>query len=110
MATFPATHPNMLLLAATALEKMQDVPAKVWLNFAIGILIFFAAVIIIRKAAEMNKVLLGAVIFVALSTISFNWVYSRNEPKFLTPLIEPLADFFPTVEKKAQKEKRAPAP
>lgn len=100
----------MLLLAATALEKMQDVPAKIWLNLAIGILIFFAAVIVIRKAAEMNKVVLSALIFVVVSVVGFNWVYSRNEPKFLTPVIDPIAEFFPTAEKKAAKEKRVRTP
>src|SRR5690606_22105943 len=103
--TFP-----MLLLAATALEKMQAVPLKVWVNFAMAILIFFAAVIIIRKAAEMNKVLLSVIIFVVLTTLGFNWVYSRNEPAFLTPLIDPIAKFFPSAEKKAEKEKRVLTP
>lgn len=96
----------MLLLAVTTLEKIQATPAKVWINFAMGILIFFAAVIVIRKAAEINKVLLSVIIFVVVSTVGFNWVYSRNEPKFLTPIIEPLANFFPTAEKRADKEKR----
>ena len=100
----------MLPLAATALEKMQAVPTKVWVNLALGILIFFAAVIVIRKAAEMNKVLLSVIIFVVLSAVGFNWVYARNEPKFLTPFIEPIAQFFPSVEKKAEKEKRRELP
>ncbi|MET0262194.1 MAG: hypothetical protein ABW223_04805 [Rariglobus sp.] len=100
----------MLLLAATALEKMQAVPPKVWLNIALGILILIAAIILIRKAAEMNKVLLAVIIFVVITGVGFNWVYARNEPKFLTPLIDPIAKFFPTAAKKAEKEKHAPAP
>lgn len=100
----------MLLLAATALEKMQAVPAKVWVNLAMGVLIFFAAVIIIRKAAEMNKVLLSVIIFVVLTTVGVNWIYARNEPRFLTPIIEPIAQFFPSAEKKAEKEKRREMP
>lgn len=95
----------MLLLAATTLEKLQAVPVKVWLNIGLAILIFIAAIIIIRKAAEMNKVLLSVIIFVIITSVGFNWIYARNEPKFLTPLIEPLAKFFPTAGKKADKEK-----
>jgi hypothetical protein len=82
----------------------------VWINFAMGVLIFIAAVILIRKAAEMNKVLLSVIIFVVVTTVGFNWVYSRNEPKFLTPVIEPIANFFPSAEKKAEKEKRTLTP
>lgn len=95
-----------LLLAATTLQKMQAVPAKMWINISIGLLIFVVAIIIIRKAAEMNKVLLSVILFVVFSIVGFNWVYSRNEPKFLTPLIEPLANFFPSAGKQAEKEKR----
>lgn len=94
-----------LLLAATTLQKMQAVPAKMWINISIGLLIFVVAIIIIRKAAEMNKVLLSVILFVVFSIVGFNWVYSRNEPKFLTPLIEPLANFFPSAGKQAEKEK-----
>lgn len=99
-----------LLLAATTLEKIQAVPSKVWINVALGVLIFFAAVIIIRKAAEMNKVVLAAIIFVVISSVGFHWIYSRNEPKFLTPIIDPIAKFFPSVEKQSQKEKRSTTP
>jgi len=101
---------TMLLLAATALEKMRDVPVKVWMNLGMGILIFVAAVIIIRKAAEMNKVLLSVIIFVVLTSVGFNWIYSRNEPKFLTPIVDQIANFLPSAEKKAEKEKRTFAP
>jgi hypothetical protein len=100
----------MLLLAATALEKMQDVPVKVWMNLGMGILIFIAAVIIIRKAAEMNKVLLSVIIFVVLTSVAFNWIYARNEPKFLTPIVDHISTFLPSAEKKAEKEKRTLGP
>ena len=86
----------MLLFAATAIEKMHAVPSKVWMNIGLAVLIFVAAIFIIRRAAEMNKVLLSVIIFVVLTVVSFNWVYSRNEPKFLTPVIDKIAPFFPS--------------
>jgi uncharacterized membrane protein len=98
--------PIMLLLAATTFEKLQAVPAKVWLNLGMAVLIFIAAIIVLRKAAEMNKVVLSAIIFVILTSVGFNWVYARNEPSFMTPIIEPLAKFFPSAGKQAEKEKR----
>ena len=85
---------------------MQAVPVKVWGNIALFILILIGAIIVIRKAAEMNKVLLSVIIFVVLSVVGFNWIYARNEPKFLTPIIEKIAVFFPSVEKQAAKEKK----
>ncbi len=96
--------------ATTTLEKLQDVPMKVWGNLGMFILIFIASIFVIRKAAEMNKVVLSVIIFVVISCVGLNWVYARNEPKFLTPIIEPLANFFPTAGKQAEKEKRAVIP
>ena len=49
---------------------------------------------------------LATIIFIVLTSVGFNWIYARNEPKFLTPYIDPIAQFFPTMEKKAEKEKR----
>ncbi len=100
----------MLLFAVTALEKMQAVPLAFWLNLALGVLILVAAVILIRKAAEMNKVLLSVIIFVVVSGVTFHWVYSRNEPAFMTPFVDLIADFLPSAEKQAQKQKRSPSP
>jgi hypothetical protein len=102
--------PMPLLLAATTLEKIQAVPTKFWLNTAIIILILMVAIIVIRKAAEMNKVVLSAIIFVVFSSVGFQWIYLRNEPKFMTPFIEPLSNFFPTKEKQVEKENRAVVP
>lgn len=99
---------NMLVLAATALEKLQAVPAKLWLNVVVGLLVFIALVIVVRKAAEMNKVVLGVIVFVVLSCVGLNWIYARNEPAFMTPFIERLATFFPSAEKKAQQESKIP--
>lgn len=98
------------LLAATTLEKIQAVPAKFWVNVGLVIFIFIAVIILIKKAAEMNKVVLSAIVFVLLTSVGFNWVYARNEPKFLTPIIDPIARFFPTADKQVQKEKRAKIP
>ncbi len=101
-----------LLFAATTttLEKMQAVPMKVWVNIGMAIVIFIAAIVLIKKAADMNKVVLSAIIFIILTSVGFNWVYARNEPKFMTPFIDPIAKFFPSAEKQVQKEKRATTP
>jgi hypothetical protein len=98
----------MLLFAVTALEKLSAVPLKFWINVSIGILIFFAVLIVLRKAAEMNKILLGVIIFVVISSVGFNWIYSRNEPAFLTPIVDEIARFFPSAETKARHEKKLP--
>jgi len=86
----------MLFVAVSALEKAAQVPGKVWLNLGIGLLIFFAAVYLIKQAAQVNKVWLAVIVFVVLTVVGFNWIYSRNEPKFLTPLVDRIAPFLPS--------------
>ncbi|HSI09934.1 MAG TPA: hypothetical protein VK985_15205 [Rariglobus sp.] len=101
---------SLLLAATTTLEKLQAVPFKVWVNVGMAIFIFVAVIILIRKAADMNKVVLSAIIFIILTSVGFNWIYARNEPKFMTPFIDPIAKFFPSAEKQVQKEKKAVVP
>ncbi|HRI82629.1 MAG TPA: hypothetical protein PLF88_09355 [Opitutaceae bacterium] len=86
----------MMLLAATAMEKLQKVPMQFWLKAALAVAIFIAAVILIKKIAGMNKAILGAIVFVLVTVIGFQWIYERNEPDWATPVVEKLANFFPS--------------
>lgn len=85
-----------ILLATSALESAQNIPPATWLKLGIGIAAFIIAVIVLRKVAQMNKVVLGVVVLVVFSIIFFSWVYNRNEPKWLTPVIDKIAPFFPS--------------
>jgi TctA family transporter len=86
----------MLLLAETALEKLQKVPADFWIKTVLAIVAFFVVVILVKKVAHMNKMVLGVVIFVVVGIVGFSWIYERNEPAFLTPVINVIAPFFPS--------------
>ncbi len=96
----------MLLFAMSALEKAQNIPAKVWTNIGIGILVFIVALFILKLVARMNRIWLCIIIFVALTMVGFQWIYSRNEPKCLTPLVDKIAPFFPSESGYASKQKQ----
>lgn len=100
----------MLPLAASALETLQQLPPKVWLKIGLGVVAFIVAVILLRRVAQMNKVVLGVIVFVVGTIVFFSWVYNRNEPKFLTPLIDRIAPFFPSAGSYEGKQKQAPKP
>jgi uncharacterized membrane protein YfhO len=85
----------MLLFALTTMEKLKEVPRSFWINVAVVILGFIAVVLIIRKIKEMNKIVLGILLAVVFVLVGFNWVYERNEPKFLSPLVDMIAPFLP---------------
>ncbi|MDI1319877.1 MAG: hypothetical protein PSW75_06735 [bacterium] len=100
----------MLLLAVTAVDQMKTLPPDVWLKIAIVIGGFIVAILVFRKIMKMNKVIGGIVVFVAATVIFFSWVYNRNEPKFLTPLVDRIAPFFPSAGAYNAKQQTAPKP
>jgi glucan phosphoethanolaminetransferase (alkaline phosphatase superfamily) len=100
----------MLLLAVSAWEKMQTLKPEVWLKIGIAVVAFVAAILIFRRVMRMNKIIAGVVVFVVFTVVFFSWVYNRNEPKFLTPVVEKIAPFFPSAGAYDSKQKTTPKP
>lgn len=98
----------MPLLAQSAVDKMKTLPPDVWLKIGIVIFAFIVAVFIFRRIVKMNKIIGSIIIVVVGSIIFFSWVYNRNEPKFLTPIVEKIAPFFPTAGAYNAKQQKAP--
>ena len=86
----------MIVFAASALEKASKVPSSFWLKVVLCIVAFVLVVLLLRWLAQANKVLMmivGAAIF---AVTGFQWIYERNEPEFLTPVVDAIAPFFPS--------------
>ena len=80
---------------APALDRMRQIPTEFWSKVGLGILIVVAAVIVLRKVAKVNPVVLSIGLLIAGTTIGFNWIHERNEPKWATPAVQIIAGFFP---------------
>jgi glucan phosphoethanolaminetransferase (alkaline phosphatase superfamily) len=100
----------MLFLAASALDSMKHVPPATWIKIGIALAAIIAVVVILRKVAHMNKVVLGVAVFVVGTVVFFSWVYNRNEPRFLTPFINRIAPFFPSAGAYDTKQQSSPKP
>lgn len=91
---------SWLLVAAathsTPLEKLQKIPITFWVNVGVAVAVVIALIIVLRKLAHVNKVVLAVIALIVGSTIGFNWIYDRNEPKWASPAVEWLAQFFPS--------------
>ncbi len=102
----------MSIFALTAMEKLQAVPASFWIKVGLVVLAIVAVVIVLRGVAGTNKVVLAVVAFMVFTIVGVNWIYERNEPKFMSPIIEKMAPFFPSkgayANKQAQKPKVGP--
>jgi hypothetical protein len=100
----------MLFLAVTTIDKLKAVPPKDWWIFAGCIVGFFLCVFVLRRLLRVNKVFLFLGVFVVCGFTFVSWVYNRNEPAFLTPFVDQLAQFLPTKNAYAKSENRAGVP
>ncbi len=91
----------MHFLAATTLEQLKQVPPHTWWTIAIAILGFVVVVLLIRFAAQMNKLLLAGGVLFLLFLLCTQWVYERDEPAWATPVVEWLGQFLPSKGKPA---------
>ena len=85
----------MRFFCISAIEKVRNLPAKDLANLGLMVLVVIVAIFIIKQAAKMNRFLLYMIILVTFMVVGFTWIYQRNEPKLLTPLIDGIAPFFP---------------
>jgi uncharacterized membrane protein YkvI len=89
-----------VVLAAAANSATQDrlkaIPMEFWWKMGLAVLAIVVAVLVLRKVAKMNKVVLGVVVFIVVTVVGFNWIYERNEPDWASPAVNWLAGFFPT--------------
>ena len=94
------------ILAAqpTAWEQLKKIPTQTWINLGICIL----TVVIIARVWKVLKGVNEFVPYIAVTLASglifFYWVYERTEPRFLTPMVDKLAPFFPSKGKQQQIE------
>jgi hypothetical protein len=100
----------MFLLAVTALDKIQAIPTAFWINLGVAVLLLILLVVVLRKLAEVNKVVLAIAGTVAITGLAFSWIYERDEPKFMTPYVEKIAPFFPSKTNYTTKQQSAPKP
>jgi hypothetical protein len=100
----------MLLLAVTALDKIKTLPPDIWLKIAIAIGAFVLTIFLFRRVMKMNKIIATVVVFVFCTVFFFSWVYNRNEPKFMTPIVEKVAPFFPSAGSYSSKQGSQPKP
>lgn len=77
-------------------DRLKGIPPDVWLKIGLGVAALIVVVVLLRKLAQVNKVVLSVIVLVGLSFVGFSWIYNRDEPAWATPVVERLAEFFPS--------------
>lgn len=75
---------------------LKDLPPDFWFKTGVFLLAVAVIVLAVRIYNKSNKILLTIAIGTVMAVIFFSWVYNRTEPKWLTPVVDKLAHFFPT--------------
>jgi amino acid transporter len=86
----------MLVLIVNASEKAQQISPKNLAYIGLGLLALIVAIVLIKKVAKANGIIVFLVLAAAGFVVAVTWVYQRNEPKFLTPLIDHIAPWLPS--------------
>ena len=87
----------MYWLAALQMSKVTEkLPPDFLMKTGIFLLIVLVIVIAVKIYQGSNKIFLSILLCAVIGIVFFNWIYNRNEPAFLTPIVEPLSQFFPT--------------
>jgi len=100
----------LFFAAATALDKLKQIPPQFWWKLGLAVLALIALVFVIKKIAGTNKVVLGVIVFVVVMIVGVNWIYERNEPAFLTPIVDKIAPFLPSKGSYNAKQQQTPTP
>ena len=74
----------------------SHLPPDFWFKTGVFLVLVLVAILAVRIYQKSNKIYLTIVLGVIGMVIFFNWVYNRSEPKWLTPVVDKLAEFMPT--------------
>ena len=95
---------------SAAFERVREIPNAFWVNLGVAVLLLILLVIILRKLAAVNTIVLVMAGIVAITGLGFSWIYARDEPKFMTLLVEKIAPLLPSKTTYKSKQQNALRP
>jgi ABC-type iron transport system FetAB permease component len=98
----------LFFAAATALQKLKQVPPEFWWKVGAAVICVILLAIVLQRVAQMNKVVLAVIMLVIFTIVGVNWIYERNEPAFMTPVINKIAPFLPSKGSYKAKQEQVP--
>ena len=100
-----------VILAAAAepsvWQQLERVPKQTWINIGICIVAIVVLVKVWGALKRFNDYAPFFAVAVAGALIFFYWVYERSEPRFLSPVVDRIAPFFPSRGKQQENIDRA---
>lgn len=77
-------------------QSLQPLYNQSWFPYAIGVIGLIFAYSVWMTLRSLPKLVMYPIIMATAVIIFMNWVYYRNEPEVLSPMINMIAQFLPT--------------
>ncbi|OAM89465.1 hypothetical protein OH491_19980 [Termitidicoccus mucosus] len=99
----------MSLLILANVENLAGRPVEFWVKALFIIVGLFVLFWILEKLFKTSRLILSIALLVVIVMIGYNWIQHRNEPAFMTPVIDILAPVFGGPDRPAEPPAGAPA-
>ncbi len=77
-------------------QSLQPLYSQSWFPYAAGVLGVLFAYSVFKSLRSLPKLVMYPIIAAAAAIVFMNWIYYRNEPTFLTPTVDVIAQFLPS--------------
>lgn len=79
-------------------QSLQPLYTQAWFPYAIGVLGLIFVYSVYKTLRSLPKLVMYPIIMATAAIVFMNWVYYRNEPEVLSPVINMIAQFLPNSE------------
>lgn len=76
-------------------KSLEPLYSQTWFPYAIGVLGILFAYSVYMSLRSLPKMVMYPIIAAACAIVFMNWVYNRNEPEMLTPMINMITPWLP---------------
>jgi hypothetical protein len=75
-------------------ENLAGRPVEFWIKALLIIVGLFVLFWILEKLFKTSRLILSLALLIVIVMIGYNWIHYRNEPAFMTPVLDILAPVF----------------
>mgnify|MGYP000748956654 CR=1 FL=1 len=76
-------------------QSLQPLYNQSWFPYALGVLGLLFAYSVFMSLKSLPKLVMYPIIMATCAIVFMNWVYNRNEPEILSPVVNMIAQFLP---------------
>ena len=78
------------------IDNLWSNPADFWLLVFGAIIVLLVLSVVFKKIIQVSQVVFVVALLIVAGVVMVKWVRDRNEPAFMTPVVNFVASFFPS--------------